>query len=280
MTDEVGRASFKLNEPELKFVGRVVSPARDSGSLPLQGVPAEAHIFAEYADALDDLDEHSHIWLLCWLHEADRDRLKVAPKRIKVDSPPKGVFSLRSPVRPNPIGLTAARILGREGNVLYLDHVDFIDGTPIVDIKPYSVGWDSIFSARNNSTYGTYAKMAVEDVYDDMLRQAANFHGDCCIGVAIGMRAAHLAMRHFKCDLQTKSLKATAAARGCIADALQGLMQAGNKRFFKIEPPTGEIVFELDGRRLKLTVTRDKFESVDAVLAAPDEKVFIAREAD
>jgi len=263
-----------MNGPELKFIGKIVSPASDSGALPLQGVCAEAHIFDEYSAALDDIDEHSHIWLLCWLHEADRGRLKVVPRRIKADSPPKGVFSLRSPARPNPIGLTATRLLKREGNVLSLEHIDFIDGTPIIDIKPYSVGWDSIFSAKNNSKYEIYAKMDIADAYDDMLRQAANFHGDCCIGTAIGMRAAYLAMNHFKCDLQTKSLKVDAAARGCIADALQGLMQAGNKRFTRGAPPTGEIVFSKDGAGLKLTVTANKFASVEAVLSAPDSEVF------
>lgn len=263
-----------MDNPELKFIGRIVSPATDSGAIPMQGVGAEAHIFDEYSAALDDIDEHSHIWILCWLHEANRDRLKVVPRRTKADSPPKGVFSLRSPVRPNPIGLTATRLLKREGNVLFLEHIDFIDGTQIIDIKPYSVGWDSIFSARNNSTYSTYAKMDVGDVYDDMLRQAGNFHGDVCIGTTIGMRAASLAMNHFKCDLQTKSLKVTVAARGCIADAVQGLTQAGNKRFTRLEPPVGEIVFEKDGARLELTVTPAKFASVEAVLAAPDDEVF------
>ncbi len=263
-----------MNGPELKFIGRIVSPAKDSSALPLQGVGAQAHIFEEYAAGLDDIDDHDHIWILAWLHEAGRDRLKVVPKRVKADSPPKGVFALRSPTRPNPIGLTASRLLKREGNILFLEHVDFIDGTPIIDIKPYSVGWDSIFSAKNNSSFATYAKMDAADAFADMLRQAANFHGDACVGVAIGMRAAYAAMNHFQCDLQTKSLKAAAAVRGCIADAVQGLLQAGNKRFQKIEPPAGKIVFEMDGRRLTLTVTPEKFESVDAVLAAPDERIF------
>lgn len=263
-----------MSDSELRFIGKIVSPAIESDELSLQGVEAQAHIFEDYAAALDDIEKHSHIWILCWLHRADRDRLKVIPGRIKSESGPRGVFSLRSPVRPNPIGLTATKLLRRDGHILYLEHIDFLDGTPIIDIKPYSVGWDSIFSAKNNSTYSTYARMPVKDVYADMLRQAANFHGDCCIGTAIGMRAAHLAMKHFECDLQTKSLKVDAAVRGCIADAVQGLMQAGNKRFSRHEPPAGKLAFNIDGSKLELSVTDDKFTSVDAVLAAPDEKIF------
>lgn len=259
---------------ELRFIGRVVSPVKASGDLPLQGVDARIQIFDEYAAALDDIDEHSHIWVLGWLHQADRDRLKVVPKRVKTESPPKGVFALRSPVRPNPIGLTATRLLKRDGNTLYLEHIDFLDGTPVIDIKPYSVGWDSIFSARNNSTYAVYSKLSPADAYADMLRQAANWHGDSCIGVAIGMRSVYLAMNHFQCDPQEKSLKVTAHVRGCIADAVQALLQAGSKRFTRCEPPTGKLVFTKEDRSLALTVTLSKFSSVDDVLAAPDEAIF------
>ncbi|HEB12193.1 MAG TPA: tRNA (N6-threonylcarbamoyladenosine(37)-N6)-methyltransferase TrmO, partial [Actinobacteria bacterium] len=187
-----------MTNPELKFIGRIVSPRKTSKNLPLQGVGAQARVFDEYTDALEGIDRYSHIWLLCWLHESDRERLKVVPKRIDADSPPRGVFSLRSPVRPNPIGLTASRLIKREGNTLFLEHIDFVDDTPIIDIKPYSVGWDSIFCAWNNSTYATYAKLTRENTFADMLRQAANFHGDACVGVAIGTRAAHLAMEYFK----------------------------------------------------------------------------------
>ncbi len=268
-----------MTNPEIKFIGRIVSPRKDSNDLPLQGVGAQAMVFDEYTDALDGIDRYSHIWILCWLHESDRNRLKVVPKRVDVNSPPRGVFSLRSPVRPNPIGLTATRLIKREGNVLTLDHVDFIDDTPIIDIKPYSVGWDSIFCAWNNSTYATYTKLAREDTYADMLRQAANFHGDACVGVALGTRAAHLAMEHFKCDLQTKSLTVRAAVRGCTADALQGLMQAGNKRFTRVEPVIGKIVFTKEDKHLSLVITENKFHSVDEVLAAPDGQVFSSIEA-
>lgn len=263
-----------MSNPELKFIGKIVSSKKDSSNMPLQGANAQVVIFDEYADALDGLDKYSHVWIVSWLHKADRDRLKVVPKRVDADSPPRGVFSLRSPVRPNPLGLTASKLIKREGNILHLDHVDFLDGTPVVDVKPYSVGWDSIFSAWNNSTYETYVKMPIADVFADMLRQAANFHGDACVGVAIGTRAANLAMRHFKCDMQTKSLTVSASVRGCTADAIQGLLQAGNKRFIRVDPYEGKVVFTKDGGTLTLVITTDKFHSVEEVMNAPDDKVF------
>lgn len=259
---------------KLKAVGKIVSPIKVTKDLPLQGVNAEAHIFPEYSEALEGIEEHSHIILLSWLHQADRTLLKVHPRRIAV-LPKKGVFALRSPVRPNPIALSPTKLLKRKGNILYLENVDLIDGTPILDIKPYSVGWDCIFSAKNNSTYKVYSKMPPEEAITDMLRQATNFHGDRCVGVSLGVRAAYLGMNYFKSNLQDKEIKVTAKVRGCIADALQALCSAGNKRFIRQEPiKAGEIIFEKDKDFLKLEITKTKFNEVEEVLSATDEEIF------
>jgi tRNA-Thr(GGU) m(6)t(6)A37 methyltransferase TsaA len=264
----------QIHSPSLKFIGRIKTAIATTDEMPMQGVEAEAHIDAAYAEALGGIEKCSHIWLLVWLHRSDRDRLKVVPKRIKTAVEEKGVFSLRSPIRPNPIGMTAVRLLEKTGNVLHLSHVDFIDGTPIIDIKPYSVGWDAIFSAKNNSSFHTYDKMPAEEVYADMLRQAANFHGHVCVGTAIGMRAANLAMRHFKCDLQDQALTAKIGTRGCVADAVQALMQAGGKRFSRPEPSDGVLAFSRDNKTLRLEPAAEKLGSVDEVLAAHDERIF------
>jgi tRNA-Thr(GGU) m(6)t(6)A37 methyltransferase TsaA len=258
----------------LKPVGKVVSPIKETGKMPLQGVEAEVVIFPEFTPALDNLEEHSHLWLLCWLHEAARDRLKVVPKRVKASTEPKGVFSLRSPARPNPISLTASRLLKREGNRLFLANIDVIDGTPVLDIKPYSVGWDCIFSARNNSNYQIYQKLGRQEALEDMLRQAANFHGGSCVGISIGVRTAYFVLNHFGLSLQTKELSCRAQARGCLADAVQSLMQANNKRFIRLEPQTGEFWFRYLNQELYLKITPKKFYSVEEVMQASDEEMF------
>ena len=245
--------------------------------MPLQGVQAEALIYPEYAEALDGIDRHSHVHVLVWLHHASRDRLKIVSGRVKADLPAKGVFGIRSPVRPNPIGLITTRLLARAGNLLSLENVDAVDGTPIVDIKPYSTGWDCVFSARNNSTYFVYSKLSKKEALADMLRQAANFHGDKCVGVCIGVRAAYVAAMRFQCDLQDKELTIVANTRGCIADALQSLCSSGNKRFSH-PGGDGEIIFERLGAKLRLVVIDKKFSSVDEVLAVEDEEVFSAIE--
>ncbi len=263
---------------DLRIIGKVVSPAKTSKDLTLQGVEAEAHIFDEYSDALDGIEHNSHIFVICWMHESDRDSLKVIPRRISADSPPKGVFSLRSPIRPNPLSLSPTRLLERDGNILRVENLDMIDGTPIIDIKPYSTAWDCVFSARNNSSYYVYSRISKEDALADMLRQAANFHGDRCIGVSIGVRAAYTALNHFKCDLQDKGFTINANVRGCIADALQSLFSMGNKRFSNGEP-NDTVTFEKDGKTLTLLVTKDKFRDLDTVLTVPDEKIFTITES-
>jgi len=94
-------------------------------------------IYPEYADGLDGIEELDHIHVLYWMHrlsEKDRKALKVHP-RGDMNRPLTGVFSLRSPLRPNPIGLTRVRLLKREGNQLLVGGLDALDGSPVVDVK-------------------------------------------------------------------------------------------------------------------------------------------------
>jgi tRNA-Thr(GGU) m(6)t(6)A37 methyltransferase TsaA len=109
--------------------------------------PGELEIFPEYAEGLDGIDGYSHLFVLAHLNRLRPDQvgpLKVKPRRLLrlgfklEDLPERGVFALDSPTRPNPIGLTLVRLLRREKNRLFVEGVDFFDGTPIIDIKPYS----------------------------------------------------------------------------------------------------------------------------------------------
>ena len=95
---------------------------------------------------LAGIESNTHLLILGWFHKADRSSLTLS----RHGGRGRGVFGSRAPGRPNPIGLTSARVLGVEGRVVRLDRLDMIDGTPIVDIKRYSPGWNSIFSARTS----------------------------------------------------------------------------------------------------------------------------------
>ena len=100
-------------------------------------------------EALDNLNEFSHIIVLYWMHQHPQGQppTKVYPMG-KQDIPMKGVFATRSPNRPNPIGKTTVRLLQRWGNTLMVEGLDAIDGTPVIDIKPYIPGGDSVANAR------------------------------------------------------------------------------------------------------------------------------------
>ena len=93
-------------------------------------------IFPEYADCIIGLERHKNIFAFAWMHQSDRS-IKIVSPRIDKDRPPQGVFATRSPVRPNPIGLTLLDLVRIDGLKLYVKGVDFLDGTPIIDIKKY-----------------------------------------------------------------------------------------------------------------------------------------------
>ena len=111
-----------------------------------KGCQGRAIILLEFADGLRDLDGFSHVYLIYHLHLAESPQLIVKPFLQDVD---RGVFATRSPRRPNAIGLSVLQLVRREGNVLHLDGVDIIDGTPLLDIKPYSAKFDRIETTRN-----------------------------------------------------------------------------------------------------------------------------------
>lgn len=93
-------------------------------------------IFKEFQEGLSDLEHFSHILVLFWMHKAKGVSLKVKP--IYHPEKERGVFSTRHPDRPNPIGITVVEILEIKGNVMKVQGIDMIDGTPVLDIKPYT----------------------------------------------------------------------------------------------------------------------------------------------
>ncbi len=124
---------------ELRPIGRVRSTLTDRGAAPKQGdegaPPARIVVRPELAEAMADLTAGSTVIVLTWLHEGDRSVLSVHP-RDDVSRPRTGVFSTRSPDRPNPVGLHVVTIAGVEGTTLHVRDLEAIDGTPVIDIKP------------------------------------------------------------------------------------------------------------------------------------------------
>jgi tRNA (adenine37-N6)-methyltransferase len=111
-----------------------------------KGCQGRAEIFPALVDGLRDLEGFSHIYLIYHFNQAAPTRLTVKPFLQDIEH---GVFATRAPSRPNAIGLSVVELVRREVNVLYLDGVDILDGTPLLDIKPYTARFDRFETSRN-----------------------------------------------------------------------------------------------------------------------------------
>jgi tRNA-Thr(GGU) m(6)t(6)A37 methyltransferase TsaA len=126
-------------------IGVVRSPFKAPKGTPIQppsaeGVEGRVEVLPEYAEGLKDLDGFSHIILVYHFHLAGESRLTVKPF---MDDDAHGVFAMRGPSRPNPIGLSIVRLAAVEANILRIQDVDIVDGTPVLDIKPYVPEFDT-----------------------------------------------------------------------------------------------------------------------------------------
>jgi tRNA (adenine37-N6)-methyltransferase len=132
-------------------IGVIHSDHKIAEETPIQpiyakGCAGRVEIFPEFAEGLRDLEGFSHLYLIYHLHKSGPPQLVLKPFLQDVD---RGVFSTRAPRRPNPIGLSIVELIRREGNLLHVDNVDILDGTPLLDIKPYTKRFDRIEGTRN-----------------------------------------------------------------------------------------------------------------------------------
>lgn len=203
----------------LNPIGRVISSFTDRREMPSGGAPAQVEIFPAYESALLGLEENSHIWIQSWFHLADRSRL-ITNFQGEPSQPEFGVFALRVPGRPNPIALSLTKLLQRENNLLYLERLDALDETPVLDIKPYFEN-DIIFSPRNPYLRGRDRNYR----QNQMLRRALNHHQEECLYLQLGVRMALVAEEVFG-HLNSPDLLVSVYGSPCLADTIQGLSRA------------------------------------------------------
>ncbi len=115
-----------------------------------ENLPSELVLKKEFSDALYRIEENSHIIVLFWMDRVEgkrRKKLKIHPKGRK-DLPLMGVLATRTPYRPNPIGVKAVKLIEKEKNVLKVEGLDALNGSPVLDIKPYSIKHDLVENAK------------------------------------------------------------------------------------------------------------------------------------
>ncbi len=136
---------------EYEPIGFVRSPYKDLKEIPRQpyfakGKTGQVEIFPEYESGLRDLDGFSHIILVCHFHMSSEYRLQVVPSD---ETEIRGLFATRSPNRPNPVGISIVRLNKIENNILLISDLDILDGTPVIDLKPYVREFEKLSEVRN-----------------------------------------------------------------------------------------------------------------------------------
>ena len=132
----------------MKAIGFVRNEIKQPEKRDCKDVISEIVIDDSLTEALDNLDEFSHIIVIYWMHQSTGSAPKKVHPKGNPEHPLMGVFATRSPSRPNPVGKATVRLLQRQGNILKVKGLDAIDGTPVIDIKPYIPGYDSVKRAK------------------------------------------------------------------------------------------------------------------------------------
>ncbi len=149
-------------------IGIIRTPHTDVKNMPIQpiaaeGVKGEIELLPEYTDGLKDIEGFSHITLLYHFHRIDGFELQVIPF---MDDEKHGIFACKAPKRPNAIGVSTVRLISVQGNILHVEQVDMLNGTPLIDIKPFYPRYDN----RDDVTIGWLEKnrnMSLDELRSD-----------------------------------------------------------------------------------------------------------------
>lgn len=252
---------------ELRFIGKVRSEIKERKAMPALGARAAVELAPEFADGLLRIEKHTHFWVLAWLMaRPERDVLQVTPRGVDPGQPDAthGVFSVRSPARPNPIGLSAARLLNRDGLRLEFDRLDFLDGTPVIDIKPYFVARDMIYSANSLAVGKPKDREALRE---SLVMQALQYVPERHADVALAVRM----MEHYRVEVadwrEPERWSVTLPLdRPQLADAIIGMTRVRLTKGLQFGPE-----ISINGSEYRALPIRAGFEEI---LAADESRLF------
>ena len=208
-------------------IGVVHSPVLERRDMPARGVRAEVEVFAAHEDGLLLIDCNTHLWVVGWYEGAERDQLQIVRPEYRSGQRRRGVFGLRSTTRPNSLGVCASKLIEVQGRRLVLDHLDFLDGTPVVDIRRYSPSWDAVFPARSSRELMVEVEEAAR--LDILEMDASTFHDAVTpgvIAVARLMQRVVLDWRILPRDNELSISVPVTGKPGDLIDAFQGITAA------------------------------------------------------
>ena len=157
---------------EYSPIGIIRTPHTKREGMPIQptgakGISGTVEIFETFADGLKDLDGFSHIILLYYFHRSNGYKLEIIPF---LDNKSHGVFATRAPNRPNSIGLSIVQLNKIENSILYIENIDVLDKTPLLDIKPYVPDFDEQTSVRTGWMMDVQKKTVTEKKSDNRFK--------------------------------------------------------------------------------------------------------------
>ncbi|QBG48114.1 tRNA (N6-threonylcarbamoyladenosine(37)-N6)-methyltransferase TrmO [Verrucomicrobia bacterium S94] len=170
---------MKTETVELTLIGTIRTPHTRADNIPVQPVGSAdegvAELYPEFAEGLKDVDGFSHVMLLFHLHEMKKDfKLIITPF---MDKKEHGVFATRSPARPAAIGLSTVKVKKVEDNKLYFEGADMLDGSPLIDIKPFFRNVDNRPDAVSGWLEGKEEDIASKHRSDDRFMERKAIHG-------------------------------------------------------------------------------------------------------
>lgn len=253
----------------LNPIGIVESTITSCDVMPVGGIQGRVRVFPPYVGALERIEEYSHLWILTWFHQAPRDVLTVIPSKVNPLSDKFGVFALRSPTRPNPIALTLVTLERVHQNTLYVTDLDAIDGSPVIDIKPY-FEHDTIFSPRAPNIR-PFMENALKKT---LLKQAFIHHGEMCSDLLIAIRMALIADRELG-SIKSQDMHVQVFGSLCLADTIQGLCRArlANPARFEFYSSLRKHSIWVFGNR-KVSITSIKGLNLESFEELPDNDIF------
>jgi formylmethanofuran dehydrogenase subunit E len=260
-----------MNKTEFSFVGVVRNEINEPGDYrKIKEKDSTVEVFPEYNEALAGIEENDYLDIIFYFHKSEQ---KLQSDTSTYPGTLRGVFASRSPKRPNLIGITTVKLVRRDGNLLHVQGLDAINGTPVLDIKNCDTSMFAYETDNNPVHQGKLKTSPRIDIrneihakrYDNLMIKAAQMHGHFCPGLAMGVMAAVYAMNRLEADSDgMEDLLAITETNNCFSDGVQfvtGCSFGNNSLIYKDLGKTAFALTRRDGQGVRV-ISRPESQQV------------------